>query len=110
VDPLWEAIQLKLGIIESNSLLSKEFSTALSELQDERDAILSSIDKFVDDWQGLVDKKENDNALIVQLLLIVDVGVFVIVLLSIRKSLSPLSSLTMALSRVKEGIYGETIA
>ena len=110
VDPLWEAIQLKLRIIESNALLSKEFGTALSELRDERDVILSSIDKFVDDWQGLVDKKENDKALIVQLLLIVDVGVFVIVLLSIRKSLSPLSSLTMALSRVKEGIYGEKIA
>ena len=110
VDPLWEAIQLKLRIIESNALLSKEFGTALSELRDERDVILSSIDKFVDDWQGLVDKKENDKALIVQSLLIVDVGVFVIVLLSIRKSLSPLSSLTMALSRVKEGIYGEKIA
>ena len=110
VDPLWEAIQLKLGIIESNSLLSKEFSTALSELQDERDAILSSIDKFVDDWQALVDKKEDDKALIAQSLLIADVAVFVIVLLSIRKSLSPLSSLTVAISRVREGIYGEKIA
>lgn len=110
VDPLWEAIQLKLGIIESNSLLSKEFSTALSELRDERDAILSSIDKFVDDWQALVDKKEDDKALIAQSLLIADVAVFVIVLLSIRKSLRPLSSLTTALSRVREGIYGEKIA
>ena len=110
VDPLWEAIQLKLRIIESNALLSKEFGTALSELRDERDVILSSIDKFVDDWQGLVDKKENDKALIVQSLLIVDVGVFVIVLLSIRKSLSPLSSLSTALSRIREGIYGEKIA
>jgi signal transduction histidine kinase len=110
VDSLWEAIQLKLGIIESNPLLSKEFSTALSELRDERDAILSSIDKFVDDWQGLVDKKEGDKALIVQSLLIADVVVFVIVLLSIRKSLSPLSSLSTALSRIREGIYGEKIA
>lgn len=110
VDPLWEAIQLKLGIIESNSLLSKEFSTALSELRDERDAILSSIDKFVDDWQALVDKKENDKALIAQSLLIADVAVFVIVLLSIRKSLRPLSSLTTAISHVREGIYGEKIA
>lgn len=110
VDPLWEAIQLKLRIIESNALLSKEFGTALSELRDERDVILSSIDKFVDDWQGLVAKKENDKALVVQSLLISDVGVFVIVLLSIRKSLSPLSSLTLALSHVREGIYGEKIA
>jgi len=110
VDPLWEAIQLKLGIIESNSLLSKEFSTALSELRDEREAILSSIDKFVDDWQALVDKKEDDKALIAQSLLIADVAVFVIVLLSIRKSLSPLSSLSTALSRIREGIYGEKIA
>ena len=109
LDPLWEAIQLKLRVIESNSLISTEFGTALSQLRNERDTMLSSIDKFVNSWQGLIDKKENDRALIVQGILVGDIGVFIIVLLSIRRSLNPLNSLTAALSRVKEGIYGEKI-
>ena len=109
IDPLWESIDLKLRIIESNDLLSKEFGTALSGLRNERDILLSSIDKFVDSWQGLVDIKENDRALSAQGLLIIDIAVFIIVLLSIKRSLSPLSSLTMALSHIKEGIYGEKI-
>jgi len=109
LDPLWEAIQLKLIIIESEPLLSREFGTALNELRNERDIMLSSIDKFVDVWQGLVDKKENEKALIVQGLLIIDIGVFIIVLISIRRSLYPLTSLTLALSHVKEGVYGEKI-
>ena len=110
LDPLWEAIQLKLSVIESNPLISPEFGTALSDLRNERETMLVSIDKFVDSWQGLVDEKENNRALIVQGLLVGDIGVFVIVLLSIRRSLNPLSSLTMALSRVREGMYGEKIS
>ncbi|MGQ0639038.1 MAG: HAMP domain-containing protein, partial [Nitrososphaerota archaeon] len=109
LDPLWEAVEMKLRIIESNSLLSKEFGSALNELNNERTTMLSLIDEFVDNWQALLDKKENDRALVVQGLLIGDIGVFLIVLLSIRRSLNPLSSLTLALSRIREGIYGEKI-
>jgi len=42
-------------------------------------------------------------------LIVVDVAVFIIVMFTIRKSLNPLSMLTLALSRVKEGFYGEKI-
>jgi len=109
LDSLWEAIQLKLRTIESNSLISTKFGTAMSELQNERETMLSLIDKLVDDWQAVVDKKESGKSLIVQGLLIADIGIFVVVLLSIRRSLNPLNSLVVALSRIKEGIYGEKI-
>ena len=109
LDPLWEAIEIKLRIIESNSLLSKEFGTALNQLNNERNTLLSLIDEFVDSWRTMLDKKENDRALVVQGLLVGDIGVFLVVLFSIRRSLAPLNSLTLALSKIKEGIYGEKI-
>lgn len=109
LDPLWEAIQLKLRTIESNSLISTKFGTAMGELRDEREIMLSLIDKLVDDWQAVVDKKESGKSLIVQGLLVADIGIFIIVLISIRRSLNPLNSLVVALSRIKEGIYGEKI-
>ena len=109
LDPLWEAIQLKLKVVESNSLLSKEFGTALSQLNTERNTLLSLTDQFVDEWRNLLDKKSSERALVVQALLVADIGVFIIVLLSIRRSLNPLGSLTLALSRIKEGVYGEKI-
>ncbi|MEX0911611.1 MAG: ATP-binding protein [Nitrosopumilaceae archaeon] len=109
LDPLWEAIQLKLRTIESNSLISTKFGTAMSELRNERETMLSLIDKLVDDWQAVVDKKESGKSFIVQGLLVADIGIFIIVLISIRRSLNPLNSLVVALSRIKEGIYGEKI-
>ncbi|MGI0056964.1 MAG: ATP-binding protein [Nitrosarchaeum sp.] len=109
LDPLWEAIQLKLKTIESNSLISKKFGTAMNELRNERETMLSLIDKLVDNWQTAVDKEESEKSIIVQGLLVADIGIFVIVLISIRRSLNPLNSLVVALSRIKEGIYGEKI-
>ena len=109
LDPLWESIQLKLKVIESNSLISTQFGTALSGVRNDRDTLVSSIDEFVNNWQALIDEKENNKALVVQGLLVGDIGVFLIVLLSIRRSLSPLNSLTLALSHIREGIYGEEI-
>ncbi|MEK0319301.1 MAG: HAMP domain-containing sensor histidine kinase, partial [Nitrosopumilus sp.] len=47
--------------------------------------------------------------IIIQILLIVDIIIFFIVLFVIRKSLSPLESITKAISRVREGVYGEKI-
>ncbi|MEX1996493.1 MAG: type IV pili methyl-accepting chemotaxis transducer N-terminal domain-containing protein, partial [Nitrosopumilaceae archaeon] len=101
LDPLWEAIQLKLRTIESNSLISTKFGTAMSELRNERETMLSLIDKLVDDWQAMVDKKESGKSFIVQGLLVADIGIFIIVLISIRRSLNPLNSLVVALSRIK---------
>ena len=43
------------------------------------------------------------------MLLGVDIAVFFVVLFVIRQSLNPISVITSALSRVKEGVYGERI-
>ncbi|MGI0011699.1 MAG: histidine kinase dimerization/phospho-acceptor domain-containing protein, partial [Nitrosopumilaceae archaeon] len=109
LDPLWESIRVRILVIEPNSVLSKTFGRALDELETERKTILDEIDDFVVAWTTIVDKKSSDRGLIVQGLLIADIGVFLSVLLSLRKSLTPLNTLVTALSRVKEGIYGEKI-
>ena len=109
LDPLWEAIQLKLMTVESNSLISKEFGSALKDLNLKRIDLLSSIGELVNGWNMSLDKRSTERGYYVQGLLVADIGLFGFVLSSIRKSLNPLNVLTTSLSRVKEGIYGEKI-
>ena len=109
LDPLWESVNVKLKIIESTPLLSKEFGKSLQDLDTQREILLSATSLFVDDWNKLIDSKLRENVNVVQVLLVADIVVFIIVILSIRKSLNPLVMLTNALSRVKEGFYGEKI-
>lgn len=109
LDPLWESVRARILVIEPNSVLSKTFGKALDEIETERQVLLDLIDKFVLDWTEIIDRKSSDRGLIVQGLLIADIGVFFSVLFSLRRSLTPLNMLVSALSRVKEGIYGEKI-
>jgi len=109
IDPLWESVKAKLIYIESNTLLSKDFGAALSKLNSQRNVLLSATTDFVDQWNGMIDSQLHDKVLIVQLFIIADIVVFVAVVLSIRKSLSPLATMINAISRVKEGIYGDKI-
>ena len=51
----------------------------------------------------------SDQQTIIQILLAVDIATFFLVPLVIRQSLSPLDTINKALSRVKEGTYGEKI-
>ena len=51
----------------------------------------------------------SDQQTIIQILLAVDIATFFLVPVAIRQSLSPLDTITKALSRVKEGMYGEKI-
>jgi len=46
---------------------------------------------------------------IIKILLIIDLAILVVVLYIIKQSLSPLESITRALSGVKEGVYGKKI-
>ncbi|WP_410965062.1 HAMP domain-containing protein, partial [Salmonella sp. SAL04286] len=71
--------------------------------------LLNATSDFVNQWNGIIDLQLHDKVLIVQLFIIADIIVFVVVILSIRKSLSPLETLTKAISRIKEGVYGEKI-
>lgn len=109
LDPLWESVKARIITIEPNSVLSKTFGNALDDVETERKTLLDKIDGLVVGWTAIVDKKSSDRGLIVQGLLIADIGVFFTVLLSLRKSLAPLNTLVTGLSRVKEGIYGEKI-
>jgi len=109
IDPLWESVKAKLVYIESNTLLSKDFGTALLQLNTQRNVLLSATTDFVDQWNGMIDSQLHDKVLVVQLFVIADIVVFVTVVLSIRKSLSPLATMTKAISRVKEGIYDDKI-
>jgi len=109
LDPLWESVNLRLVYIESNTLLSKDFGTALSQLNSQRNVLLNATSSFVDQWNGMVDSQLHDKVVIVQLFIIADIVIFVTVVLSIRKSLMPLGTLIAALSSIKEGVYGEKI-
>ena len=109
LDPLWESLGLKIKTVESTPLLSKEFGKSLQELNTQRESLLSTTALFVFDWNKLIDGKLRERVNVVQGLLVADIVVFVIVMVSIRKSLNPLAMLTSALSRVKEGFYGEKI-
>ena len=51
----------------------------------------------------------SDQQTIIQVLLAVDIATFFLVPVVIRQSLSPLETINKALSRVKEGMYGEKI-
>ncbi len=110
LDPLWEAVNIKLHFIETNTLLSKEFDNSLKSLNEQRSILLDATTEFVNQWNSMVDSALREKVVIVQALIVSDIIVFGIVLISIRKSLRPLELLTNAISRIKEGFYGEKIA
>lgn len=109
IDPLWEAEKAKLEFVENNTLISREFGSALEGLDGHGTNLLDITSQFVDQWNKFVDSKLRQNVVIVQGLLIADSGVFAAVLFSIKKSLGPLKMLTNAIVRVREGIFGEPI-
>lgn len=109
LDPLWEAVQLRVKTLEERSLLSEEFDVAKNNLENERIVLISSIDNLLDAWTDSLNKDRTQQQVIIQILLGVDIVVFFLVLFIIRSSLNPLEIITMAISRVKDGFYGEKI-
>ena len=109
LEPLWEAIQLRLKTLEENSLLAPEFESARVELNSKKLTLQSSIDDLLDSWNAELNEEKNQQQTIVQILLGVDIFVFFVVLYTIRQSMNPLQIITASLSRVKEGVYGEKI-
>ncbi len=110
LDPLWEAVGSKLQFIETNTLFSKAFGTSLTNLNNQRGMLLDSTTNFVNQWNNEVDAVLHDKVVTIQVLIIVDIVIFAIVITTIRKSLGPLELLTKAISRIKEGFYGERIS
>ncbi|HXG74898.1 MAG TPA: ATP-binding protein [Candidatus Nitrosotenuis sp.] len=109
LDMLWEAVELRVKILETKSLYSEEFTKSFSSLNAQRQSLTDSIDSLLDMWNENRLERRNESQLVTQSIIGADIIIFVIVLFVIRKSLTPLDKITKALSRVKEGIYGEKI-
>ncbi len=109
LDPLWESMKSKIGILEERALLSPEFNLSKNEMIANKEIFYSHIDDILQKWSANIIEHKSDNLVIVQIILIVDIGVFFIVLFMIRKSLNPFEAITQAISKIKDGVYGETI-
>jgi len=109
LDPLWESMQVRISILEERALLSPEFSIAKKEMNAQKELLYTDIDKLLEKWNLIITAQGSEEETIIQLILVADIAVFFLVLIVIRKSLSPLATITQALSRVKEGAYGEKI-
>lgn len=109
LDPLWESLQPKIGILEERALLSPNFNSAKNEMNTEKLILFSDIDNLLSSWNSVLSSQGNQEQQIVQILLIIDIAVFFLVLYVIRQSLLPLRLITDALSGIKEGSYGEKI-
>ncbi|MBL7017685.1 MAG: HAMP domain-containing protein [Nitrosopumilus sp.] len=109
LDPLWESMQTKISILEERALLSPEFNSAKEEMLENKEMFYSDIDVIIQKWSKNIADHESDEIIIVQIILVIDIGVFLIVLIMIRKSLHPFEAITQAISKMREGVYGETI-
>lgn len=109
LDPLWEAVQLRIKIIEENSLYTEEFDVAFDSFNKQKTILTSSLDTFLDSWNQELLTSSSQRGIIVQTLLVVDIAIFFLVIVVIRQSLNPLQIISRGMSRVKEGIYGEKI-
>jgi len=109
LDPLWESIKVKIEILQERALLSPEFNSAKNEMDNEKNILFDNIDKLLNSWNTELASQGSEEQIVIQILLGVDIAVFFLVLFVIRQSLSPLDSISKALSRVKEGVYGEKI-
>jgi len=109
LDPLWESIKVKIEILQERALLSPEFNSAKNEMDNEKNILFDNIDKLLNSWNTELTSQGSEEQIVIQILLGVDIAVFFLVLFVIRQSLSPLDSISKALSRVKEGVYGEKI-
>ena len=109
LDPLWESMQTKILILEERALLSPEFNSAKGEMLANKELFYSDIDIILQKWSESIIERQTDDLIIVQIILAIDIGIFLIVLIMIRKSLHPFEAITQAISKMREGVYGETI-
>ena len=109
LEPLWEAVHLRIKTLEENSLLSPEFQTARQDLDTKKTVLTSNIDALLDSWNDELNQSKVQEQSIIQVVLGVDIAIFVVIIIVIRKSLNPLVLITHGLSQVKDGVYGEKI-
>ncbi len=109
LDPLWESLKTRITVIEDRGLVSPEFATAKDDMNSQKEILYSDIDELLQNWNLFLTSQGSEEQTIIQIILVIDIAVFFIVLFVIRQSLNPLESITNALSKVKEGVYGEKI-
>ena len=109
LEPLWESIQVKLQVLEERALLSPEFNVAKNEMTEQKESLFEQVDSAINEWNAKLASEKSSNETVVEVLLGANILIFVVVVLVIRQSLSPLESITRAISKVKEGVYGEKI-
>ncbi len=109
LEPLWEAVQLRVKTLEENSLLMPEFQTARQDLDTKKTVLTSNIDDLLDSWNDELNQSKGEEQSIIQIVSGVDIAIFVVIIIIIRKALNPLTLITHGLSRVKDGVYGEKI-
>jgi len=109
LDPLWESMLTRITILEERALLSPEFNIAKDKMNNQKELLYSDIDKLLQDWSAFITTQGSEEQTIIQLISVIDIAVFFLVLFVIRKSLSPLATITQAITRVREGTYGEKI-
>ncbi len=109
LEPLWEAVQLRVKTLEENSLLSPEFQAARQDLDAKKTVLTSNIDALLDSWNDELNQSKGQEQGIIQIVSVIDIAIFVVIIIVIRKSLNPLVLITHGLSRVKDGVYGEKI-
>ncbi|MFB5630706.1 MAG: ATP-binding protein [Nitrosopumilaceae archaeon] len=109
LDPLWEAVQLRIKILEENSLHTEEFEAAFDSFKTQKIILTSSLDTLIDAWNEELLSSSSQQGIIIQTLLVVDIAIFFLVIVVVRQSLNPLEIISKAMARVQKGIYGEKI-
>ena len=109
LDPLWEAIQPKIKIIEERALLSTGFIQIRNEMNAEKISLYSDIDNLLYLLNQEIIKENTQGQVAIQGLLAIDIAIFFLVLYVVRQSLLPLRLITDALVEIKEGTYGKKI-
>ena len=80
LDPLWEAVELRVSILEKNSLRTEEFDSAYNAFKKQRIELTSSLDNLLDSWNQQLQESSSQRGTIVQTLLVVDIAIFFLVI------------------------------
>lgn len=109
LDLLWESVELRVKTLETKSLYSNEFNNPIANIKEKRQPLLDAIDTMLQAWNSDRVDRRSQSQIVTQIVIAIDIIIFIIVLYTIRRSLGPLETITKALAKVKEGVYGEKI-
>ncbi len=94
LEPLWESVQLRVKTLEENSLLSPEFQTARQDLDIKKTILTNNVDVLLDSWNDELNQGRSQEQRIIQIVSGVDIAIFLVIIIVIRKSLNPLGLIT----------------